>query len=201
VEQVITNIPTGRTGNYTGLNPAPDVENVYGSLGEQMGTPAGMEQLAASIASIATHTYTGPVTDAQLAPGTTGSPTVDVVNGNLTISGTYTGYGILLVTGNMTFSGDFSWNGLVFVIGQGITQMNGGGNGQINGSMIVAKTRDSSGNLLSNLGSPVVDWNGGGGNGIRYDHCWADAMMGLIPYIPPPSTHPLVVLSTRTLSY
>ncbi len=207
VEQVIAGIPAGRTGNYVGSgSTTPDVQNVYGSLGDQMGTPAGMEQLAASIASVATNTYscTGsscPIVDAQLAPGTPTSPVIDVVNGDLTVSGAYTGYGILLVTGTMTFSGDFGWNGLVFVIGQGDTQMNGGGSNQINGSMIVAKTRDSSGNLLPSLGSPVVNWNGGGGNGIRYDHCLTDKMMGMIPYVPPPTTQPLVVLSTKTLTY
>ena len=98
-------------------------------------------------------------------------------------------------------SGNFGWNGVVLVIGKGRLINNGGGNGQINGTVIVARTRDSSGNLMSTLGTPTVDWSGGGGNGIYYDHCWANNMLAKIPFNPGPTTQPLKILSTRTVSY
>jgi hypothetical protein len=76
-----------------------------------------------------------------------------------------------------------------------------GGNGQINGTMLVAKIWDSYTiqNLLTALGSPTMNWNGGSGNGIFHDHCLATNMMSRIPFSPPPSTNPLRVLSVRTL--
>jgi prepilin-type N-terminal cleavage/methylation domain-containing protein len=72
--------------------------------------------------------------------------------------------------------------------------------GTITGTVFVAKIYDSSGNLLPALGSPDVTWTGGG-NGIQYDHCWADNMLAKVPFTPPPSTKPLKVPSTRAVTY
>jgi hypothetical protein len=88
----------------------------------------------------------------------------------------------LLVTGTLTFSGDFTWNGLVLVIGDGNIQMNGGGSAQITGAMVVANiagnssyaTNPTTANLATQLGSPTMNWSGGGGNGIKYDSCKLD---------------------------
>ena len=41
----------------------------------------------------------------------------------------------------------------------------------------------------------------GGGNGIQYDHCWADNLLARVPFTPPPSTLPLKILSVRTVTY
>jgi hypothetical protein len=198
---VIAALP--RPANYIGARPSPDIENVFGSLGENMTTPAGLDALATGVASIATNTYGNNPSSINL--GSAGSPTITVVNGNVDLSGNVNGYGILLVTGTLTMSGNFSWHGAVLVIGQGISNNSGGGNGQIVGTMIVAKTRESTSpyNLLpgTTLGAPTLNWNGGGGNGIHYDHCWADNMLANVPYTPPPTTKPLPVLSTRTVTY
>ena len=43
--------------------------------------------------------------------------------------------------------------------------------------------------------------NGGGGNGIYSDHCWVENLIPIVPFTPPPSTRPLKMLSTRTVSY
>ena len=76
------------------------------------------------------------------------------------------------------------------------------GNGQINGSIFVSKIWDgyATKNLLSNIGSPELRWAGGGGNGVFYNHCWADDMLNRFPFLPPPSTKQLKVVSTRTVS-
>lgn len=210
---VITSVSSGgaKPANYTGSKPAPDIENVYGSLGDSMTTPTGMEVLANAIASIATNTYPSnyvypnyppPATTTSINLGTSSVPVVDVVNGDLSLSGSSGGYGILLVRGNLTMSGNFSWHGPIFVIGQGsFTAANGAGNGQLVGDLYIAKTRDSSLNLLGSLGSPYVNFNGGGNNYIQYDHCWADKFYAKIPYVPPPPTTPLHVISTRTVTY
>jgi hypothetical protein len=87
------------------------------------------------------------------------------------MTGNPSGGGILVVTGTLNMSGNTSFDGIILVIGKGSFVANGGGNGQYTGAMLIAKTRDSSGNLLSTLGEPVVDWSGGGGNGIVYSSC------------------------------
>jgi hypothetical protein len=133
--------------------------------------------------------------------GTANNPVIDYVNGDATFNGTVQGYGILLVTGTLNMGGNFSWNGVVLAIGKGVAVFNGGGNGQINGTMIAANTRDASGNLLNALGTPSVTWTGGGGNGIQYDHCWVQQMMSRINFTPPRSTKPLKVISVKTLPY
>jgi hypothetical protein len=101
-------------------------------------------------------------------PGTQANPQIIYVNGDLTLSGNVTGYGILVVTGTFTASGNVGWNGLVLVVGQGIFVGKGGGNNSYNGAIIVAKTLDPLGNPLPTLGSPTFNFSGGGGNGINY---------------------------------
>src|SRR5207249_246819 len=123
------------------------------------------------------------------------------VTGNLTLSGSNTGNGILVVTGTLTMSGNFGWNGIIFVVGDGHIEFSGGGNGQINGSLLVAKTWDASHNLLDNLGAPTFKWNGGGGNGIQFDHCLTSDLMTAIPPINYNSTRSLKILSLRVLAY
>ena len=62
------------------------------------------------------------------------------VNGDLSLNGNITGYGLLLVTGTFSPGGNVGWNGLVMVIGKGILTGNGGGNNQYNGESVVAQT-------------------------------------------------------------
>ena len=186
----------GKPNNYVGKGTAPDIENAFGSLGGA--TPATLNTVVASVASVATNTYgtpSAPTSVSNINMGTAANPAIDVIYGNYTMSGNQTGYGILVVTGTLTFSGDFKWNGLVLVIGNGAAILNGGGNGQINGSVFVANTAASN----SVLGSPAVQFAGGGGNGIYYDHCWADDMLAKVPWIPTPSSSELQVISTRFL--
>jgi len=106
------------------------------------------------------------------------SPLTVVVNGDLDLTGWHnTGYGLLLVTGTLTYDPDASWNGIVMVVGQGTVIGWRGGSGIFNGTMLVARTRDTSGNLISGsyLSYSYVDFNHGGsmgGQGIRYSSCW-----------------------------
>jgi hypothetical protein len=76
------------------------------------------------------------------------------------------------VTGTLTFSGNTGWRGIVLVVGQGNMVENGGGNNEFDGAVLVAKTLDASGQPLAALGQPILNWNGGGGNGVYYDSCW-----------------------------
>jgi hypothetical protein len=205
VDLIKDQVPDGRTNNYQGSGPSPDVQNVFGALGDTLTSPTGLSALRDSIKSRAgANVFPSGYNLDGLGPlGSVANPIINFVDGDLTVQGNNTGYGILVVTGTLVMGGNFSWNGLVLVIGDGKVEFAGGGNGQINGSVIVSKIWDNhtTKNLLSEVGSPELKWNGGGGNGVFYNHCWADDMLTKFPFLPPPPTKQLKVLSTRTVTY
>jgi hypothetical protein len=170
---IATSLP--KPNNYPGTAASPDVVGMSLPLNEQ--TPASLEATVAQIESNADYVVQGP-TSSLPNYGTAADPVTIVVdspnNGataNLTLSGNITGYGLLLVRGTYAASGAVGWNGVVLAIGQGNVQGSGGGSNSYNGAIFVAKTRDSSGNLLGSLGIGTYNWNGGGGNGITYNSC------------------------------
>jgi hypothetical protein len=186
VDTVIADL--GKPNNYVGANSSPDVHNA--NLGTM--TASDLNSFVSAVTSVATNVYGSNPGSINL--GTAANPPINVVNGNYTMGPT-TGYGILVVTGTLTISGNYNWNGLILVIGAGASVMNGGGNGQVNGSVFVANT---AGGILN---PPTADWSGGGGNGIQYDHCWADDMLAKVPYTPVISPNGLQIVSLRTLVY
>jgi hypothetical protein len=104
-----------------------------------------------------------------------------VVQGDLTLTDV-TGYGVLLVTGKLTLSGTAGWRGVVLVIGKGEIDGNAITGNEFDGALLVAKTRDASGSVLANLGSPVVNWGSAKGNGIYYNTCWINKAASALPY-------------------
>jgi len=61
------------------------------------------------------------------------------------------------------------------VIGKGAVTGSRSGSGEFDGAFLVAKTRDSSGNLLPdpNMGKATMIFaTNMGGNGFRYSSCW-----------------------------
>jgi hypothetical protein len=183
--------------NYQGVGSGvPDVENidtnpVNGNLfPANLEIPSQLDAIAQSIAEAADvvipsgmATYPLPTVDASqldtamAAVGMSSSnPVTVVVNGNLDISNWGgTGYGLLLVIGTLTYDPSTTWNGIVLVIGQGaVTNSQPGINKQVNGAVLVAKTRDSSGGPWgSKLGGASVAFDPTmQGFGIRYSSCW-----------------------------
>ena len=203
VSTIINSLP--RPDHYTGSGGTPSVQNGYASLGETMTTPTGLKALIDAMKTTAASrgTYYDSSNVGSFNPTYTTKPSVTYVDGNLTLNGNGTGQGILVVTGTLTMSGNFTWYGLVLVVGDGNMQFNGGGNGQIQGMMVDARIWDNhtAQNLLPSIGSPTFGWNGGGGNGVQYDHCLSTNLIAAIPFTPPPSTKPLKILSFRMLPY
>ncbi|HYL93591.1 MAG TPA: hypothetical protein VEW69_10610, partial [Alphaproteobacteria bacterium] len=114
--------------------------------------------------------------------GSSSAPLFTFVDGNVTAA---SGAGLLVVTGDFVASGNFSWDGVILVIGDGSFTINGGGNSQITGGVVVAKTgsldsASSPTKLIpaSTLGIPSFNWNGGGTNAMQWDSCWANVMNG-----------------------
>ena len=189
---VTSAIPANRVNNYTGDGGVtPDVEDISGELSGPLTTVSGLESIVESISSAATDTYT-PGFGNSTSIGSIGGASdyrIVVVNGDATV-GPGTGYGVLLVRGALSISGNLTWYGLILVIGQGEIHWNGGGNGEIQGGMFLAKTRDTPsvssplGDLLPMRGDVIADFNGGGGSGILYNTLTIENAMGRLPYVP-----------------
>ncbi len=95
-------------------------------------------------------------------------------DGNCTF-GPANGGGIMIVTGTLTLNGNFSFNGLIIVTGQGGVIRSGGGNGTIQGNIVIAPYVNSSiaGNLDPAVGAgflaPSYKTGGGGSSTITYN--------------------------------
>jgi hypothetical protein len=181
---LVTNTLTasGRSGNYTG-SPA-NVANVGTALGAGgMNTVQGLTALVSQVAAAAAPANTYSNTSVIANPGTVTNPVINVVTGNLDITN-LTGAGILLVEGDASFSGRPNYDGIILIIGKGNVTMSGGGNGVIDGAMLVANLYDSTGHLISSgaPGAPLISFSGAGNMTIQYDSCWVAAMNQSSPY-------------------
>jgi hypothetical protein len=186
---ILTGDANNRPQSYVGplQYGSPSVANV-GSQLTTLSTVGGLEALASTITLMAgneNNVYGSNPTIVR--PGTDANPQINVVNGDVTLSGNWTGAGILLVTGNVTFHGTPSYDGLILVIGKGSVIKDGGGSGTVNGSMLVANLYNSATppQLLpasSAPGVPYFDWGGGGTVQWNYDSCWSTILNGMQSY-------------------
>jgi hypothetical protein len=184
-------IPSNRTGNYTGTpgtpTATPSVVNQgpagTNQLSGTWASPAALNNLASSLGNGADVTYTcgiGAPCSGSGPYGTDAAPQITYVNGDFNF-GSNTGAGVLIVTGSLNIVGNSSFDGLILVIGQGVMSESGGGGGQFNGSIFLAQTNSpvSPYSQLATLGAPLISWNGGGTNGIQYNSCWANIGNGM----------------------
>ena len=207
VQDIINAIPASRRSDtyYMGTGGtagAPSVQNVFGSLSETFTTPAGLDSFMDDIRDDGdTHVYAN--NPGSVALGSAAVPTKTFVNGDLDLGGNIDGYGILAVTGKLTLHGNVHWHGIILAIGDGDIEYSGGGVLEIYGTVFDAKIWDNhtDQNLLETMGSPKFKWNGGGGNGVYYDHCWVEDLIPIVQWQPKASTKPLKILSTRTVTY
>src|SRR5882762_1550428 len=174
-------------GQYTGAGGSPSVGSVGSNLGN-LSTVDGLQALVNSVTAAAdpANIYNGSTTSLTNT-GLGGSPVINVVNGDLTLAGGLSGAGILLVTGTLTMKGNPSYTGIILVIGAGVFDKNGGGNGTMDGSILVANMNDSSGKPIplgvgNAPGSPTIKWNGGGNSHIKYDSCAINALGQSFPF-------------------
>src|SRR5437016_2118398 len=157
-----------RPDHYSGAGlPTPSVSDTI-TLNSSLQTPASLNTLVQTISQYATVITppSGTATDSDLPAMSATNPATVVVNGNLNLS-SYVGYGLLVVTGNFAYDGNSGWKGVILVVGDGTTTFTGagGGNQEFDGAIFVASIKDTSGNLLSQLGNVGFDISGGGGNG------------------------------------
>jgi hypothetical protein len=188
--------PVPLTGPAPGtyVPTTPSVANTPSALQPNWQNPATLDAVVQDITNsadvvISKSTATGSDISSQAPTMSASNPMTLVVNGNLNLSGWHnTGYGLLLVTGTLHYDPDASWNGLVLVIGQGVFSSSKNGTGGIQGAVLVAKTRDASGNLLTTttLGSPffgtLSSYGSNPGFGISYNSCMAQSAQGPLTY-------------------
>jgi type IV pilus assembly PilX-like protein len=212
--------PSGpnRSASYIGLGDGPGVPSVsvnpaYAPTGP-WGNPNVLNNLVTELANSADVVYdnggtgcgfhnsvlgqSGSVPGACTIPsptlGRAGAPQITYANGDLTLTGNTTGYGVLVVTGTLTYMGNFTFNGLVLVVGQGAMVAAGGGRGTFYGSVFVGNTNSHSSpyGQMGALGTPSLNWSGGGTNGIYYNSCYANILGNNLHYM---------VLSSREEMY
>ena len=187
--------------NYQGtpITPGPppvpavspvSIQDVSAGMNLNWLNPKGLDAIVQEITDNADLVIQGPTTSSSLPSAM--SPThlmTVVVNGNLDLNGWHnTGYGLLVVTGNLLYDPDASWQGVIMVVGQGNFISTKGGVGEIDGALLIAKTRDASGNELASLGAASFSQTGSGapssnlGKGIYFNSCLAQAAQGPITY-------------------
>jgi hypothetical protein len=103
-------------------------------------------------------------------------PKVTLVDGNLSLSGSVTGGGILLVRGDFICGPDFSWTGLILIIGSGRVDVTGLNRG-ILGGMFVARVDNSGGGAA--FGEPAFSM--GGNSSIVANASAVRMAIGLLP--------------------
>ncbi len=84
-------------------------------------------------------------------------PKITVVDGNLYVTGGFSGGGLLIVTGSLFCSGPYTYNGLVLVLGAGNLVAQGSGQG-INGGLLAASLIEQSGEII--FGTPGISISG-----------------------------------------
>ena len=182
-QAAVTNnlISIGRIDNYT-CNTPPCINNEPTSFDPTWTSVDGLEGMYNTLKAIADTVVVGTTTLTAAQVGTTLNRKIVVVDGNATL-GPVNGAGILIVTGQLTLDGNFDYHGFILCIGQGSLLRSGGGNGDITGSILVARTRDNSGNLLASLGTSTYNTNGGGNSDIVFDANQTGLPAGAKPFI------------------
>src|SRR6185503_13533464 len=91
VETIIDSLP--RPDHYVGAGGTPSVTNGFGTMGETMTTPAGIDSVMSAIYNTpGAHHYT-PANVGSFDPNATTLSSINYVEGDLTLNGNGTGRG------------------------------------------------------------------------------------------------------------
>jgi hypothetical protein len=105
--------------------------------------------------------------------GTEADPKFTFVNGNATLDG---GAGLMIVTGNLIMNGNPTFKGIILVLGEGTVNRDGGGNGNVLGSVYIAKFArswpSSENGQPHPFLAPIFHTDGGGTADLKYDSVW-----------------------------
>ena len=162
-----------------------------------LATCTGLRQLVAYIENVAyTSGYVYPAGTTNLVTGGTNTAgdgsnsnpalwqrVVNVIRGNAQLGQAdfgNPGAGIILIEGNLDLTGYPTYNGLILIIGTGVVNISGGGNGTVNGGILVANT--TSCDPSTDAPGPVVfNANGGGNFNLNYNSDAIEPLNGSLP--------------------
>ena len=149
--------------------------NIANDLPAYLQSPYALDVAVRSLATVAQSS--GRFFPSGVQPTTFGNNTtaqgITFCDGDCVLTGS--GGGIMVVTGTLTLHGNFSFNGLIIVTGQGGITRSGGGDGTIQGNVIVApyvgsRIQDNiSPTTLSTFLAPQYNLSGGGNSTIAYN--------------------------------
>jgi hypothetical protein len=167
--------------------------NVSGEVPPWLMGPASLDATVRALYQTALNSYdptnstgrvftgTDPTTWGNNATGTG----ITFCDGDCTL-GPIAGGGILVVTGQLTLHGNFDWHGLIIVTGEQGVLRNGGGNGTIQGNIIVAPYANSlvgdNSALAGGANWLAPQWhsNGSGNSTIQYNSDNQNSGLGAI---------------------
>jgi Tfp pilus assembly protein PilX len=171
------------------------------SSGYSLNDPSSLNSLVNDIQALPQAVTVADGTSSSAVPGgigTAANQKVIVANGDFSLAGGASGFGILVVKGTLTFSGNINWTGIIMVIGDGVMVRNGGGNGTISGAVWVANTSGADGipgTADDAMGAAVLNTSGGGNSNIQY--CSSAVANALSLTASSPTYAPLIVKSFR----
>jgi hypothetical protein len=126
-----------------------------------------------------------PDKDAADDAGGLGTPTsprftfIDNYDGDpVELGPNHQGSGLLIVTGELITQGTTDFQGIILVLGRGKMDRNGGGEGLLQGAILVAPF-DPNGAPGDPIGVPWFKIDGGGNSTIAYDSVWVRRAMDL----------------------
>jgi hypothetical protein len=148
------------------------IANVNSEIPDWLQSPAALDATIQQLAMTAQpyRYFPSGTTPTSFGDNATGTG-ITFCDGDVEFTGD--GGGILVVTGHLTFRGGFNFNGLIIVTGQAGVDRNGGGEGTIQGQVIVAPyvssriadTQPVSATFLA----PYYDLDGGGNSTLIYN--------------------------------
>jgi hypothetical protein len=92
---------------------------------------------------------------------------ITFIDGDYSFGGGDSGGGILICTGKLTLRGKFSFKGMIIVTGAGGIDRSGGGNGSLQGNVVIAPYNPD--NYAAGFLPPKYDISGGGTSDITFD--------------------------------
>lgn len=133
-------------------NPNPDAENIFDG--------AYLVNFANQVAAIADYKYPDgtSLSGANIILGTSDDPKISVALGDLSLSGTGAGAGIMIVRGTLDIGGSFTYDGVILVVGEGEVRLHGANKSFLGGIYVVNVTKNSDG--TATFGTPGIDVQG-----------------------------------------
>ena len=148
-------------------DPQPPPANVDTEMPPWLQSAENLDDLLQALKNVAQSSgsyYASGVTPPSVGNNANASG-LTYADGDLELNGS--GGGILVVTGDLTLRGGFDFNGLIIVTGSGGVTRSGGGNGILQGNVVIAPYDPT--DLVAGFTGPKYGISGGGKSNVKYN--------------------------------